>query len=46
MSGATADDPGGRDGLAAATRPGSGDAAVAVTSLFRSTIWSLSGWPW
>jgi RNA polymerase sigma-70 factor (sigma-E family) len=35
MSGATADDPGGRDGLAAATRPGSGDAAVAVTSLFR-----------
>jgi RNA polymerase sigma-70 factor (sigma-E family) len=35
MAGATADDPGGRDGLAAATRPGSGDAAVAVTSLFR-----------
>jgi len=35
MAGATADDPGGRDGLAAAARSGSGDAAVAVTSLFR-----------
>src|ERR1700733_3966281 len=35
MSDATADDPGGRDGLTAAARPGSGDAAVAVTSLFR-----------
>jgi RNA polymerase sigma-70 factor (sigma-E family) len=35
MAGAMADDAGGRDGPAAATRPGRGDAAAAVTSLFR-----------